>query len=329
MSKLQVIDNAAGETQLTEEEKVFWQQNLLDELHPWLVVEQFAEPEADIPQNSGQTSQWHRFGTLAAATTPLTEGVDPAGSDLTIDEVTAVPAQFGDLVKFSDRLLATAFDPLMAKTQQLQGRQIALTRDSLIQATILAGSNVTYAGSGNAARADVAAGDLITTDDLDAAILNLMNRSVPFMTGFVNPTTGVSTVTGLPAYVAQVNADSWDVIRTLTGVVTVNNYQAGNMILPGEVGMYRHIRFVLTTSGFKFAGAGTGAIDVHAITIFGPGAYGTTKIQGRGPTPVIKVDGAPDAGDKLGRLAWTGWKMDFVPVILDDDRIERIEFAIA
>lgn len=329
MANLQVIDNAGGENQLSEEEKTFWNTNLLDELHPFLVVEQFAETELNIPQGQGQIAQWHRFTPLAAKTTPLTEGADPAGDDLGIDVVTSTPAEFGGLIKASERLVATSFDDIMLKSQALQGRQIGLTRDSLLQTTILAGTNVIYSGSANTDRDEVAAGDLIDTADLDTAILNLINRSVPFMTSFINPTTGVATVTGLPAYVGLVNSDTWDLIRTLTGVETVDKYQAGNQILPGEVGKYRHIRFCMTTSGFSFAAAGTGGIDVHALLVFGPGAYGSTSIEARGPRPVVKLQASPDSGDKLARLRWVGWKMDFGRVILDDDRIERIEFAIA
>lgn len=328
MANLQTIENVSGENQLTAEVRTFWNLNLIDELHDMLVVESFSQEEADIPLNSGQTMQFHKFAPLSAATTALTEGTDPAGSNLSITSVTVNPQEYGDYVKFSSRVLATSSDPLMFKTQMLQARQIALSRDSMLQTTILAGTNVTYA-AGRSSRATVAAGDLPTTADLKGLIKNLRGRGVPYMTSFINPTTGVDTRVGRPAYVAMVNNDTWDVIQDLTGVVTTENYQSGNTLLPGEVGMYKELRFCLTTTGFKFAGAGASSIDVHSIVVVGAGAYGSAKVATRGPRAVIHPVNNPDSSDKLGRLAWAGWLMDFGRVILDDDKMERYEFAIA
>ena len=58
--------------------------------------------EKTLPKNYGDTVNWRRFAQLAVDTTPLTEGVTPDGLTISGSEVTAVIAQYGDVLYFTD-----------------------------------------------------------------------------------------------------------------------------------------------------------------------------------------------------------------------------------
>ena len=325
---MNVIGALSGENQLTSQIWTVLSENLINEVHPWIVAEAFAAGE-NLEQNVGQTIEWHKFAPLQDVTTDLKENEHPVGTALQITVVQSEPLEYGDLVEFSGRLLQTAPDPLARKTQSLQGQQIAKSRDTMLQTTVVdTGTNVTYAGTATA-RNQVAAGDLPAATDLDAVIANLQRRGVPYVRSFVQPSTGVGTTTGLPAYVSIISVDALQLFKDLTDWKDVDSYQQGNALLPNEVGMYRNIRFCLSSTGYVFAGAGAASIDVHAVSVFGQDAYGTSSIMGRGPRAIGKALDSPDSGDPLGRIAWLGWKMDYGHVLLDQDKIERYEFAIA
>lgn len=265
-----------GGNQLTTATRTFYDDALIDTLHQWLGLRAFAVEGRDIPQKSGQTISWRHFGKLSAATTALTEGSPPSGSNLTITEVTATIGQYGDFVEFTDKLLDTGPDPYAIQTIELQGHQAALTFDALIQAVVLAGTNVTYASTATA-RNQITTAMTFSTAKLDRVIRNLQARHVPYVTSFINPSTGVGTVVGLPAYIAFVTPQMWENIKGTTGVQKIDSYQAGNATFPNEVGKYDSIRFVMSTTGYvstAITGTITGATNATPIVITTSAAHG-------------------------------------------------------
>lgn len=67
---------------------------LLERIHPVLVLEKFAMV-TPLPANVGETIKWRRYRPLAVNTTQLTEGVTPPPSQLVVEDITTVIAQFG------------------------------------------------------------------------------------------------------------------------------------------------------------------------------------------------------------------------------------------
>lgn len=180
--------------------------------------------------------------------------------------------------------------------------------------------------TGAAARNQITNVMPLTTAQLDVAIRLLQDRHVPFVTGFINPTTGVDTKVGGPAYVAFVNPLTWKTAKNLSGVDKVEKYQAGNVTFPNEVGKYDAIRFVLSTTGYKAAGAGSGGVDVQLMPIMGSMAFARSTISEKELVPMVRDVDSPDSADKLGQKGHVGWKAYFVAKILDQDKIQRAEF---
>lgn len=316
---------SVGGNQIASATRTMHSRNLLRAFYQTLAVAVFAMP-FDIPAKEGQTISWRKPGKLSAATTALTEGSPPAGANLSIPEVTAAVAQYGDFIEFTDVLEETGPDPYLVIASEEQGRQAALTFDSLVQTQLVAGTNVNYP-TGAAARNQVSSSMPITTAQLDRAIKNLQNRHVPTVTAMIAPSGLVGTVPGLPAYLAFVTPTQWASIKNLSGVEKVDKYQTS--ALPGELGKYDQIRFIGTSYGLVAAGAGAASVDVQLMPIVGQRAYGRGTVKGKELQRVFRNVGVSTNGDPLGQKGVVGWKAYFVAKRLDEDAIERVEFYAA
>lgn len=82
-------------TQIPREVNNFYDRVLLERLRPYLQFLRFGQVR-DIPRKAGtNTIKFRRYNALSPATTPLTEGVTPSGSQLSVTDVTATVAQYG------------------------------------------------------------------------------------------------------------------------------------------------------------------------------------------------------------------------------------------
>ena len=84
--------SAAPYNDLSPEMKTFYDMTLIDEAQANLVHDQFGQ-KRPIPKGSGKTIEFRKFAPLNKALTPLTEGVTPDGSNLTVTAMTATVAQ--------------------------------------------------------------------------------------------------------------------------------------------------------------------------------------------------------------------------------------------
>ena len=282
-----------------------------------------------IPQNSGTSSiKFRRYSNLSAATTPLTEGVTPDGSQLSSTEVTAVVAQYGDFVTVTDVLTYESQDSVLMEATDILGDQFADTVDQLTRDILAACTSVTYAGLGNVALADVAAGDVATLAHVKAAVLILKTAKAKKLKRMVNPSTGVATQPVRDAFVGINHTNISATIAGFTGFIPVQNYPSQMDVMPGEYGMVNEVRFLETTNGKVHTGAGTGAIDLYSIVIMASDAYGTSTIDGKAIENIIHPPGSAGTADPLNQRATSGWKATFVAKILNEDFITRIVCAL-
>jgi N4-gp56 family major capsid protein len=88
--------------------------------------------KAPIPASSSKTIQFNQYSDLALATTPLTEGVAPTETLLTVTPITATIDQYGAYAPLTDLAELTTKHPLVTKTNELLGTQAARTYDRII-----------------------------------------------------------------------------------------------------------------------------------------------------------------------------------------------------
>jgi N4-gp56 family major capsid protein len=294
--------------------QTYYDKKLIARLLPLLVHMKWAQ-KRPIPKNGGKTINFRSFSPLAPATTALTEGVTPAGNSLTITEIEATLAQYGDFVEISDVLDLVAIDPVLDETADLLGEQSAQTLDIVCRDVLHTGTSVQYA-AGRVNRAAITAADLLTVNEVRKAVRTLKRSNVKTIDG--------------QNYIAIVEPGATYDLQSDTKWEEAAKYAGSTQIFSGEIGRLYGVRFIETSFAKKFAGAGAAGIDVYSTLIFGKDAYGMTDVASSGAVKnIIKPHGSGGTSDPLNQRATSGWKALFVIKILQQLAILRIEHAVS
>ena len=295
-----------------------------------------------LPKNKGKVISFRRWGVLAPATTPLTEGITPTGSSLDYETITATVQQYGDWIPLTDQVQDLAIDAELTQVVQQLGEQQGETLAILARNQMVAGVNVSYANKVTS-RSEVVA--RVSADDYDRIILKLKMKLAKRHTEIIMPTVKIETKPIRAAYIAIISPyTTVELERQLgNGYVPVANYASGVGVMEGEVGSYKEIRFIETTHAMVYEDAGGNVADgckstsgtktdVYADLIFGKEAYGETMVGGKDTHTVIikmhKDDDTSDTSDPLNQRGTAGWKDYYVAKILNDDWIVRYEHAV-
>jgi N4-gp56 family major capsid protein len=318
-----------GTGQIPPEVNNFYDRTLLYRAIPLFVHTRWAQIR-DIPRKAGTlTIKFRRYGNLVAATTPLTEGITPVGSQLSVTDITATVAQYGDFITVTDVLDFESQDPVLMEAAEILGDQMGDTLDQLTRDVINAGTNVYYAGTGHTTRVQVAAGELITLILVQKAVRLLANNKTRKMTKMVDATTGYGTTPLNTSYVGIVHPNVTFDLKAISTWVSVEKYASTKGLMDGEVGKLDEVRFVESTNAKVFTGLGASGIDVYSTLIFGSDAYGTTRISGEAVKNIVKPLGSAGTADPLNQRATSGWKATFVAKILNDAFMVRLETAVS
>ena len=314
-------------TQIPAEVNNFYSRTLLMRAVPLFLHTRYGQVR-DIPQNSGtSTIKFRRYGNLTAATTALTEGVTPAGSSMSVTDITATVAQYGDFVTYSDVVSYESKDAVLTEFAEVLGDQAGDTLDQLARDVMAAGTTVTYVGQ--SARASITTSDLITATEVRKAVRTLKNNKARRITRMIAASTGIATEPVAPAYIGIVHPSTTYDLQDETGWVPVEKYSSAMSTMEGEVGKIGDVRFIETPNAKVFAGAGASSIDVYATLIMGAEAYGISRISGASLQNIVKPLGSAGSADPLDQRGTTGWKATFVAKILNDDFLVRLEHAVS
>lgn len=315
-------------TQIPAEVNNYYDRNLLEAAAPLLLHTKWAQVR-DIPRKAGtKIIKFRKYSLLAAATTPLTEGITPVGSSLSVTDITAEALQYGDFITVTDVLDFTTEDPELTIAGEQLGMQAGDTLDQLTRDVLAAGTNKYFGGSATL-RTQLTASDLITTTLLDKVIRLLKNNKARKVMQMVNPDQGYNTTPLNACFVGIVHPNVSYTLTGLTGFIPVEKYANKSNVMEGEIGAYKEIRFVETTNAKVFTGGGAGGVDVYGTLVMGMNAYGITRISGEALKNIIKPLGSAGTADPLDQRATSGWKATFVAKILNNDYIVRIETGCA
>lgn len=313
-------------TQIPAEVNNFYDRNLLLRVIPRFIHNRWAQMR-NIPRNSGTALiKFRRYTNLSAATTALTEGITPTGSQLSQTVLTSTALQYGDFVTITDQLDFTSQDPVLLEASDILGDQAGDTLDILTRDILVAGTSVAYGGDATS-RVTLAAGDNMTDTLIKKAVRTLKVNKARHLTRMLDATTGVGTVPIRPCFVGLVHPRVTYTVKGLTGFVDVEAYSSTENLMDGEIGKLDEVRFVESTNAKVFAGAGASAEDIYATLIFGSDAYGATKITSQDLTNIVKPFGSGD--DPLNQRATSGWKVTHIATILNNDFITRLETTVA
>ncbi len=312
-------------TEIPAEVNNFYNKVLLDRATPSLLHNRFAQVK-DLPRKAGtDTIKFRRYGILAAATTPLSEGVTPAGKQLSTTQITAEVLQYGDYITVTDIVDMQSYDPVLTGVaEEVLGDQVGLTLDTLCRDIITATTTRQYASTA-LNREQVGAAMKLNRAEVKEMVRTLRgNKAKPVMR-MINPSTGYNTTPVGRSFVGIVSEDTLFDLDDATGWIPVEKYPNKSNVMDDEVGSVGNVRFLMTTEAKTYTG--TLVTTVHATLIFGTRAYAQTRISGEVLKNIVKPLGAGE--DALNQRATSGWKATYVAAILNHSWIGIIEHAVS
>lgn len=292
-----------------EQDKVFYDKNLIKLAGPMLIHDQFAQQEP-LPKNHGKTKEFRGFKPLAKALKPLTEGVTPDGNSLSMFTVKATIKQYGDYVTLSDLLDMTSIDPMVLQAQETLGDQAGRTLDTITREVINAGTNVQYAEGQVTSRAGLTGEMKLTVKAIKLAARALKVQNAPLING---------------RYVAIIHPDVAFDLSEDPEYKEMHKYTDSGSFKYGYIFDIDNVKFYETTEAKKFTKTGANNQDVYSTLVIGKGAYGVTKLEGGGLETIIKQLGSAGSADPLNQRSTVGWKGNKAIAMLVEQYMVRIE----
>ncbi len=301
----------------------FYVRTMLKEARPFLVHTKWAQVK-DIPKHNSLVIKFRRYALLSAATTALSEGITPSGSQLSVTNVPATVAQYGDYVTLTDVLQFSTLDPIITETKEIQGQQAGNTLDQLCRDVIVAGTTIQYASTATDTN-EVTAGMKLNRAEIREAVRTLQGNNARKMTKMVNATDGFNTSPINAAYIGIISEDTLFDLKDASGWVSIEEYASKMNVMDGEVGKLDEVRFVMTTN----AATESSTVTVHKTLILAQNFYGITRISGEALRTIDKPLGSGGTADPLDQRSTLGWKATFVAVILNQNFGVLIEHAVS
>lgn len=214
----------------------YYERTLLENMKPEMVHARDAQKRT-LPLHNGKRVQFRRFTPFAAITTPLAEGVTPAGQTLEETAFTAMVKPYGGHVELTDEMNWYMLDNMHQETAQLLADQAVLSLDTISRDALNAGMNVQYV-SGKANRGLLTAGDKMTYAEIKKAVRTLKRRNVkPFNDGY---------------YHAIVHPDVVHDLTSDSKWVDVATYQDKQKVEKYELGCIYKVKFFESTNAKSF-----------------------------------------------------------------------------
>lgn len=313
--------------------QAFYDRNLLARAQPNEVYSRHGQ-KRPIAMRNGNQIKFRRYSQLAAASTPLTEGVTPAGSSLAVTDITGTLAQYGDFITLTDLVSMTNQDPVVTEATDVLGDQAGTTIDLARRDVLLAGTNVAYSGS---ATSRVTVATKIAAVDLDKVIRFLKVQNAKFMKEGLSASENVGTGAIRKAFIGVVHPEVEFDLETIPGYRAVSDYGSMDGVMEDEIGAYKNIRFITSTNARIVAGGGAAGttvfknnganFDVYPCLFLADNSYGVVPLSGKAMETYVKPLGSAGSADPLDQRSTVGWKATTTTVILNDAWMIRLEVA--
>ena len=268
---------------LSAEMKTYYGMELLENAKPQLVHNQFAATKP-LPVGGGKTVEWRKFGAFDKALTPLTEGVTPDGSGISVSYITRELSQYGDYTTVSDMLDLTAIDDVVLEITDRHGANMGLTLDTVTRNEIQQGNQVIYApkinddGSKTEITSRYALNDRckISGELVAKAATALKKMNAPKFNG---------------KYICIIHPSVAYDLRQDESWIAAHQYAAATELFDGEIGELHGVRFVETTEAKIFCGEDlasdsrtllvNGAVNAGKTVSFDGGTVAAGALAGR------------------------------------------------
>jgi N4-gp56 family major capsid protein len=216
-----------------------------------LVAFQFGDP-LTLPKGRGVVYQAARWNRVPLPYAPLSEGVPPAGQEMSVTMVTATVLQWGDKITISDIAEMTIKHPMFSIAKELCALAVAETLDRNTYNNLMGGTQINYVNS-RGARANLVAGDVLNLHEINRLYAQLSNLGAPRYMGDEQTNEKIAAESGgskasadprgLPHYTAIVHPFVVQDVRENSTFVTASSYSDINKLYNAEIGELGGIRF--------------------------------------------------------------------------------------
>jgi len=314
-------------TEIPIEVNNFYSRALLERAVPAFVHNRFAQVR-DIPANSGtNVIKFRKYGSLTAQTTALTEGVTPAGTQLSVTDVTATVLYYGDYITLTDKVVLETYDPILTETAEILGEQAGDSLDQLCRDVMAAGTTIQYASTA-VSDATLTAAMKLNRDEIKQAVRTLRGNNAKPITSMIDPSTGYNTVPIGKSFVGIVSEDTAYDLDDATGWIPVEKYPSKAGVMPDEIGALGNVRFIMSTNAYQLATANADSGPVHYTIILGQNAVAQSRISGAALQNIVKPLGSAGTADPLNQRSTSGWKAAYIAKILDQGNLVVIHHGV-
>lgn len=297
--------------------QTYFEKLALETLMPELVLYNLADKKA-LPQHEGKTIVFHRYiarsNTVSAYS--LTEGGSgawPTWGLLSATSVSATVLQYGDAVQVSDFLDLTGISSVVEDAVKVMGKNAAeiVERKTF---EVCYGTSSIPSGAGFLLSYPSSGGAIATLSSLGVSgitdVMSLKTAVTALKVLNVKPkASGYYSMVAHPVQTNQLMGDSaWQSAYMYTDA---ENLRRGNVGRIYNMDVYESTEVFSTTSGLNAAG-----LTAYYAIVLGEGALGATELDG-GIKIIVKKPNEYDTANPLNQWSSIGWKINFVPVILN------------
>jgi N4-gp56 family major capsid protein len=284
----------------------FYNANLLENSRENNVFSQFAKKTTI----KGSEAVWSKWNTFPKATTPLQEGVIPAGVDFGMTSVTARIEQYGQYTALSDRLEAESLYDATYGASEEMGASMGETKDTLMRNSLTQSTEVAYCPIVGAdgketevnSESEITPEAILTSKMVNKVATHMKRNKVPKIDGnwiwILHP---------------SVTFD----LRESKGWLDAHEYASVKEIYNGEIGQLHGFRFVESTN-CKIEKNGADGVSTYESYAFGKEAFGEVEGEGEEARMILK---GKEYGGPLEQFSTVGYKFTQGTAILYPERL--------
>ena len=257
--------------------------------------------EKSLPRNYGDTINWRRYVKLSPTTVPLTEGTTPDGKAISGSSITAVIAQYGDVMYLSDLVELEQLDDVKREYAVELGYLAKETLDLIVRNVLVAEGSAFFAG-GNTGLGALAAYASGSNDDRPK-VDDFRKITIAMKKAFLG---GNRKAGG--KYVALVSPE---IMFDLFDDQRMQDFMSfGQSNAPFNDGMTVEMFGIRFVEVLNAPTAQNDAVTAHDSLIIGEEAYAITKLEGAGLSIITKGLGSAGVEDPLNQRQSMGWKIN-------------------
>jgi len=295
--------NVTTTSQVGPAVETYYDKLLLARARPYLIHTELAQKRA-LPAKSGNIVKFRRYSNLSTATTPLSEGITPAGQELGKTDMVVSISQFGDYVTITDVVQYIVEDQVLNESTDILAQQMGESMEELARDMLASTASVQLCSNGT----NLGTPTELTSIDIKAVVKTLMGNSAKMFTPIIPGENKFGTSPVRQAYWGLASTDILDDLEACSDFVSTSQYPK-MQAMDAEWGSTGNVRWLLSPFGYSLSG-------VYSCFIVGRDSYGMVELKEGTLKNVYKPLG--HGNDPLDQRCTMGWKTQMASRLLND-----------